>query len=191
TCHNKRQRTAAITLCVPFLAVVLRRGSVRGSPDHQRAPVSDPGWTLEDTPMLDRREFCQRGAVAAALFGLPLARAEEVFGPEAPRLPAGTLYATDPDRYWAELRRQWLLAADRINLNCGSVGCTPLPVLRAMIDHLLSAEAFREPGYPWFGYEENRHLRDLRDALAAFLHCRRDELALVRNATEGNNVVCN
>jgi selenocysteine lyase/cysteine desulfurase len=60
-----------------------------------------------------------------------------------------------------------------------------------MIDHLLSAEAFREAEYPWFGYEENPHLRDLRDALAAFLHCRRDELALVRNATEANNVVCN
>src|SRR5207253_4470707 len=50
---------------------------------------------------------------------------------------------------------------------------------------------FREPAYPWFGYEENPRLRELRDALAAFLHCRRDELALVRNATEGNNVVCN
>jgi isopenicillin-N epimerase len=141
--------------------------------------------------MPDRREFLQRSAVAAALFGVPLARAAEAFGPEAPRLPPARLHETDPDRYWAELRRQWLLAADRINLNCGSVGCTPLPVLRAMVDHLLAAEAFREPDYPWFGYEENRPLRELRDALAAFLHCRRDELALVRNATEGNNVVCN
>jgi selenocysteine lyase/cysteine desulfurase len=141
--------------------------------------------------MLGRREFLQRTAVGAALFGMPLDRAEEVFGQKAPQLPARELYSTDPDRYWAELRRQWLLAADRINLNCGSVGCTPLPVLRAMIDHLLAAEAFREPGYPWFGYEENRTLHELRDALAAFLHCRRDELALVRNATEGNNVVCN
>src|SRR5713101_6196247 len=141
--------------------------------------------------MLDRREFFQRSAVAAALFGLPLARAEEAFGQEAPRLPARELYTTDPDRYWAELRRQWLLAADRINLNCGSVGCTPLPVLRAMIDHLLSAEEFREPAYPWFGYEENTRLRELRDALAAFLHVQRDELALVRNATEANNAVCN
>jgi selenocysteine lyase/cysteine desulfurase len=60
-----------------------------------------------------------------------------------------------------------------------------------MIDHLLSAEAFREPGYPWFGYDENPRLRALRDALASFVHCQRDELALVRNATEGNNVVCN
>ncbi len=141
--------------------------------------------------MVDRREFVQRAAVGAAFFGLPLARAKHIFGQEAAPLPPSKLLATDPDRFWSELRRQWLLAADRINLNCGSVGCTPLPVLHAMIDHLLSAEAFREPAYPWFGYEENPRLRALRDALAAFLHCQRDELALVRNATEANNVVCN
>jgi selenocysteine lyase/cysteine desulfurase len=141
--------------------------------------------------MPSRREFLQRSAVAAALFGLPRARADEAFGPDAPRMPPRGLYDTDPDRYWAELRRQWLLAADRINLNCGSLGCTPLPVLRAVVDHLLAAEEYRQPEYPWFGYEESRPLHELRDALAAFLGCKRDELALVRNATEGNNVVCN
>jgi len=141
--------------------------------------------------MLRRREFIQRAAVAAALFGIPLARAEQLFPQAASPLPPRELYATDPERYWAELRRQWLLAADRINLNCGSVGCTPLPVLRAMIEHILSAEEFREIPYPWFGYEENTRLRELRDALAAFLHVKRDELAIVRNATEANNVVCN
>jgi selenocysteine lyase/cysteine desulfurase len=140
--------------------------------------------------MPSRREFIQRAAVGAALFGMPLPRAEQVFG-DAPRLPPAALRSTDPDRYWAELRRQWLLAADHVNLNCGSVGCSPLPVLNAMIDHLLSAEAYREPAYPWFGYEENTRLRELRDALAAYLNCKRDELALVRNATEANNVVCN
>ncbi len=140
---------------------------------------------------LRRREFLQRAAVAAAVFGLPLARAEQLFAQEAPAMPLRSLYEQDPERYWGLLRRQWLLAADRINLNCGSVGCTPLPVLRAMIDHLLSAEEFREAAYPWFGYEENTRLRELRDALAAFLHVQRDELALVRNATEANNAVCN
>ncbi len=141
--------------------------------------------------MLHRREFLQRAAVATALLGIPLARAEQLFAQEGPLLPPRELYSTDPDRYWAELRRQWLLAADRINLNCGSVGCTPLPVLRAMIDHILYGESFREPALPWFGYEENTRLRELRDALAAFLKVKRDELALVRNATEANNVVCN
>jgi isopenicillin-N epimerase len=141
--------------------------------------------------MPTRRELFQRAAVGAAFFGLSPARAERAFAHEAPGLPPPTLLDTNPDRYWADLRRQWLLAPDHINLNCGSVGCSPLPVLNAVIDHLLSAEEFREPAYPWFGYEENPKLRELRDALAAYLHCKRDELALVRNATEGNNVVCN
>jgi selenocysteine lyase/cysteine desulfurase len=141
--------------------------------------------------MLGRREFIQRAAVATALLGIPRARAEEAFarGPDA--LPPLKLLDTDPERYWAELRRQWLLAADRINLDSGALGCTPLPVLRATIDHLLSAESFREPDKPWFGYDENAHIRSTRDALASFLHCKRDELALTRNCTEGNNIVCN
>ncbi|HYV39673.1 MAG TPA: aminotransferase class V-fold PLP-dependent enzyme [Gemmataceae bacterium] len=141
--------------------------------------------------MQSRRDFLQRSAVATALFGIPFERAQAAFGQNPPPLPADALYTKDPERYWAELRRQWLLAADRINLNCGSIGCSPLPVLKATIDHMLAAESFREPDYPWFGYEENRRLREVRDALAAFMNCRRDELALVRNATEGNNVVCN
>jgi isopenicillin-N epimerase len=140
--------------------------------------------------MLGRRRFLQRAAIGAAALGLPVALATKVCAAESEALPSLKLLDADPERFWAELRRQWLLAADRINLNCGSLGCTPLPVLRAMIDHLLSAEAYREPGYPWFGYEENPLLRKLRDSLAAYLHCGR-ELALVRNATEGNNVVCN
>jgi selenocysteine lyase/cysteine desulfurase len=140
---------------------------------------------------LHRREFLQRAAAASVLLGLPLARAEKLLAQDAPALPPAGLYSADPEHYWALLRRQWLLAADRVNLNCGSLGCTPLPVLRAMVDHILSAEEFREAPYPWFGYEENTRIRELRDALAAFLHCKRDELAIVRNATEANNVVCN
>jgi isopenicillin-N epimerase len=141
--------------------------------------------------MHDRREFMQRAAAGAALFGMPLARAERVFSEPAPPLPPPALLTTDPARYWTLLRRQWLLAPDRINLNCGSLGCSPLPVLNALIDHLLAAEAYREPGYPWFGYEESPPLRALRDDLAGYLHCKRDELALVRNATEANNLACN
>jgi len=140
--------------------------------------------------MLQRRAFMHRAAVAAAMFGIPVARAERLFADDVP-LPPRELFATDPERYWAELRRQWLLASDRINLNCGSIGCTPLPVLRATIDHMLSAEEFREPGYPWFGYEENTRIHELRDAMSAFLGVSRDELAILRNATEANNAVCN
>jgi isopenicillin-N epimerase len=140
---------------------------------------------------MQRRQFLHQAAAAAAIFGLPLARAEQMLAQEGPPLPPQDLFATDPERYWAELRRQWLLASDHINLNCGSVGCTPLPVLRATIQHMLSAEEYREAPYPWFGYEENTRIRELREAMAAFLHINTDDLAILRNATEANNVVCN
>src|ERR1700722_20770798 len=114
---------------------------------------------------MQRRDFLRSAAIAAAAFGVPIARAEQAFSMDAPSLPSENLFASDPERYWTELRRQWLLAPDRINLNCGSIGCTPLPVLRATIDNMLSAESFREPEYPWFGYEENHRLREGRDGL--------------------------
>lgn len=145
--------------------------------------------------MLKRREFIRSAAVAATLLGVPIARAERALsegcGDMAVPMPPKELLSSDPARYWAQLRRQWLLAADHVDLNCGSVGCSPLPVLRAMIDHVLSAEEFREPAYPWFGYEENSRLHEVREALAGYLNCSVDELALVRNATEANNVVVN
>ncbi len=140
---------------------------------------------------MQRRDFLRSAAVAAAAFGIPVARAEQAFSMDAPALPSENLFASDPEKYWTELRRQWLLAPDRINLNCGAIGCTPLPVLRATIEHLLTAEEFREPAFPWFGYEENTRIHELRDAMAAFLHVNRDELAILRNATEANNTVCN
>jgi selenocysteine lyase/cysteine desulfurase len=140
---------------------------------------------------MQRRSFLHAAAIAAAAFGVPLARAEQAFSMDAPALPSENLFASDPEKYWAELRRQWLLAPDRINMNCGAIGCTPLPVLRATIEHMLTAEEFREPAFPWFGYEENTRIHELRDAMAAFLHVNRDELAILRNATEANNVVCN
>ncbi len=142
--------------------------------------------------MLHRRDFLRRAAVAATLLGVPIARAERVLADQSSEpLPPRDLLASDPPRYWALLRRQWLLSADHPNLNCGSVGCSPLPVLRAMIDHVLSAEEFREAPYPWFGYDENTRLHDVCEALAGYLHCKTDELALVRNATEANNIVVN
>ena len=141
-----------------------------------------------------RREFIQRSAIAAVLLGIPLSRAAQVASQivvENPPMPSPDLFALDPARYWAQMRRQWLLAADHVNLNCGSVGCVPVPVLRAMIEHILECEAFREPAYPWFGYDENEHLKKTCEALAAFVHANVDEIALVRNATEANNIIAN
>jgi selenocysteine lyase/cysteine desulfurase len=151
--------------------------------------------------MLDRREFLTRAALGA-LAAPAVAREsiaspsppapaeiERVMSPDAVPLPPQSLHDTDPEQYWAQLRHQWLLAPDRIHLNCGAMGCSPRPVLRALIAHILEAEAYRDSSYPWHGYEINDRLRVLREDLASFLGCTRDELALTRNATEANNVV--
>jgi selenocysteine lyase/cysteine desulfurase len=138
--------------------------------------------------MITRRGLVEGAMLAGAA---PAVLSREIAACDAAAPPPRDLFNTDPEQHWAELRPQWLLPADRINLNSGALGCTPLPVLRATIDHLVSAEAFREPDLPWFGYAENARIRSTREALAAFLNCKLDELALTRNATEGNNVVCN
>ena len=140
--------------------------------------------------MTRRREFVQYAALLAATAGASVARASEAFSAEAdPPMPPKAWLASDAERYWAELRRQWLLAPDRVNLNCGMLGCTPLPVLRAMIEHLYHSESFRDPELPRFGFEENRILKQVRTSLAEFVGCSRDELALTRNTTEGNSIV--
>src|SRR5262249_2487128 len=105
-----------------------------------RAGLSSPRLGLWRSVMQTRPELLRRAAGRGACFGVPAAPAEQAFAQDAPRLPPAGLLDTDPGRYWAELRRQWLLAPDHLNLNCGSVGCSPLPVLNAVIDHLLSAE---------------------------------------------------
>jgi hypothetical protein len=80
--------------------------------------------------MQSRRELFRRAAVGEVFVGLFPARADRALH-DALRLPQPELLDTDPDRYWAELRRQWLLAVDHVNLDCGPVGCSRLPVLNA------------------------------------------------------------
>lgn len=141
--------------------------------------------------MAKRREFLQYAGLMAATAGTSVARAAEALDASDPPMPAQALLKKDVERYWAELRRQWLLAPDRVNLNCGMLGCSPLPVLRAMIEHLQHSESFREDELPRFGFEENAYLKNVRTTLADFVGCSRDELALTRNTTEGNNIVAN
>jgi isopenicillin-N epimerase len=146
--------------------------------------------------MPNRRNFLQGSLGLAALAGFmpavsPAFAEEQAYSLPVPSLPDSTLYDRNEDAYWAEIRKQFVIPADEIYLNNGTVGSSPLPVLKAVFDSYFDCERLDwvDPeAYPIWGYEP---WNQYRDPLAQFLGISRDELALVRNATEANSFMVN
>jgi selenocysteine lyase/cysteine desulfurase len=141
--------------------------------------------------VLDRRRFLTATttglAVSVAL--RPTLLAQLAKAPAS--LPDSGLYKSNEDAYWAEMRKQFLIPDDEIYLNNGTVGSSPAPVLRAVFDAYNSTEKMDQADpedYPIWGYAA---WDEFRDPLAEFVGCTRDEIALVRNATEANSYIAN
>ena len=140
--------------------------------------------------MIDRRGFIFSSAAFAAISGMKPASAAEQ-AEASPALPADTLYARDEEAYWAAMRKQFLIPADEVYLNNGTVGSSPRPVLRAIFDAFNQTEQMAQSDpedYPIWGYGP---WNEYRDPLAKFVGADRDEIAIVRNATEANNYIAN
>ncbi|HEU5402462.1 MAG TPA: aminotransferase class V-fold PLP-dependent enzyme, partial [Terriglobales bacterium] len=110
---------------------------------------------------------------------------------QAPSLPDKSLYDRNQDAYWAAVRKQFVIPKDEIYLNNGTCGSTPLPVLKAVFDSYNECEALDDPNpeqYPLFGYGA---FDQYRQPLADFVGVSKDEIAIVRNATEANAIMAN
>ena len=131
---------------------------------------------------MNRRHALRAGA---AIFGLPWQKA--LFA-AAPPLPAETLFKQDQEAYWKRIRdEQVYLPNWRAFLNNGSLGVAPRPVLAVVGDYLERSAALElDYPYPRWGYET---LDEYREELAGFLGCKKDELALMHNATEALSTV--
>src|SRR5271169_1798218 len=144
--------------------------------------------------MLNRRNFLSSSLASSLAVGAGLAWRGNLWAQlEAlpSKLPERSLFDQNEDNYWRELRKQFLIPADEIYLNNGTVGSSPAPVLRAIFEAYETTEKMNQADpedYPIWGYAA---WNEFRDPLAAFVGCTRDEIALVRNATEANNYIAN
>ncbi len=151
--------------------------------------------------MLDRRHFLSSVSSAAAgiaaltspSWASSLSLGHNLLAQleKTPPLPDHSLLEKNEDAYWAEMRRQFLIPEDEIYLNNGTVGSSPAPVLRAIFDGYNSTEKMDQEDpedYPIWGYAA---WNEFRDPLAEFVGCKRDEIALLRNATEANSYIAN
>src|SRR6266404_4756819 len=142
--------------------------------------------------MPDRRGFLSSLRAVAATAALPITKIyDDLAHQSLVPMPAAALYDKDEEAYWTAIRKQFLIPEDEAYLNNGTVGSSPMPVLKAIIDCHQDAErlAQNDPeDYPIWGYAA---WNQFRDPLAAFVGCKRDEIALVRNATEANSYIAN
>lgn len=139
--------------------------------------------------MLDRRRFLTATGLAGSLALSSSLLAQVASAPTD--LPDPDLYNTNEDAYWAKLRKLFVVPEDEVYLNNGTVGSSPAPVLRAVFDSYNDCEKMMQADpedYPIWGYAA---WNEYRDPLAKFVGCKRDEIALLRNATEANSYIAN
>ena len=135
--------------------------------------------------MLDRRSFL--GSAAAASLAAPIGAEALTSVP----LPAADLHAKNEDAYWAALRKQFLIPADVVNLNVGTVGSSPRPVLKAIFDGFETTEQMTQEGsedYPIWGYGA---WDQYRKPFADFMGAKVEQMAILRNCTEANSYIAN
>jgi selenocysteine lyase/cysteine desulfurase len=142
--------------------------------------------------MVDRRSFLSSLAGIAALHASPMQDVcQDILAHAPDQLPDRGLYDTDEEAYWTEIRKLFLIPEDEVYLNNGTVGSSPTPVLKAVFEGYRDSERLAQADpedYPIWGYAS---WNEFRDPLAEFIGCKRDELALLRNATEANSYIAN
>lgn len=137
--------------------------------------------------MIDRRNFLLATAASAGAVAL----SSKAFAELIERAPAMPEKALPDEAYFASLRKQFLIPSDEVYLNNATNGVTPIPVLKAIMEAFHRYESMDDPNpedYPLFGYGP---FDQFREPLAKFVGATKDEIAIVRNATEANAIMAN
>lgn len=94
--------------------------------------------------------------------------------------------AANDDELFAMARRQLLIPANRIYLNTGTLGPSPLPVIEAVTQATRQLEM--NPANENFG-PLGHQMELIRQKVASFIHANLEEIILTRNTTEGLNLI--
>jgi selenocysteine lyase/cysteine desulfurase len=133
--------------------------------------------TIDDPLAHSRRKFIARTGVAFA----SLAAVKAAFADTVKQLASWKI----DDGYWGKIREKFLLEEGLGYLNNGTVGPTPVPVYENLVMYWrLMAENPNENSATLQGRGEA-----IREKAGHFLGAAPDELAILRNCTEGNNLV--
>jgi selenocysteine lyase/cysteine desulfurase len=89
------------------------------------------------------------------------------------------------EAFWAFVRTQFPLTRDRAYFNTGGLGASPYPVIDAVKAKIDELESISETGHT------DQLWSDIKTTAGNFFGCDPAEIAFMRNATEGINVVCN
>jgi selenocysteine lyase/cysteine desulfurase len=93
-----------------------------------------------------------------------------------------------PDgRYWEAIRDEFMFQDGLIMMNNGTVGPMPKPVFNALIKAFKVQATHPVDVYAYMPYQ----IEGVRRAVAAFINASPEEVAIVRNTTEGMNFVAN
>ncbi len=84
------------------------------------------------------------------------------------------------ESFWDALRSQFPLTDNRVYLNNGTFGPSPIPVINAIKNSLDKTNTSGEYG----------HTDKFREALAKFVSVSEKEISLTHNTTEGINIIC-
>jgi selenocysteine lyase/cysteine desulfurase len=143
---------------------------------------------------MERRSFLFGSGAAALAARLGSGVLERLAAQNVPPIPTAApdpAQFSDQERYWAEVRKLFLIPTDEVYLNNGTVGTSPWPVLNAIFEGYKNTEKMDQSDpedYPIWGYGD---WNQFRDPLAQFVGAERDEIAIVRNATEANSYIAN
>src|SRR5918995_203969 len=133
--------------------------------------------------MLSRRVFL-RGVSG----GIVAAGAASVAARTSLGAVAGLAQTPMPEAdFWKRVQAEFLLDKDWTYLNNGTLGPTPKPVYFTLIERY--HDLAQDPGQP--NTDQNAGATEVRAKAAAFVGANPDEIALLRNTTEGVGFIVN